>query len=108
VHIERMFAELGIANEMKAKTQLEQGSTRAAARVVNGDAEVLLTLVSEILPVDGMELLGPLPGRFQSYVSFDAAVGKRPQSGDDAQAFIACLATGQPADRTFAAKGIER
>jgi molybdate transport system substrate-binding protein len=108
VHLERMFAELGIAAEMKAKTLLEQGSTRAAAKVVAGDAEILLTLISEILPVEGLELLGPLPGQFQSYISFAAAVGTQPQDRDDARAFIACVANGEPAKRTFAAKGIER
>ena len=108
VHIERMFGELGIAAEMKAKTVLEQGSTRAAERVVAGDAELLLTLVSEILPVQGVELLGPLPGHFQSYISFDAAVGVRPQDPDDARIFVWCLTTGRPAEKTFAEKGIER
>ena len=74
-HIERMFEQLGIAAEMKAKTLLEQGSVRAAEKVVAGEAEILLTLVSEILPVEGLELLGPLPDEFQSYISFAAAVG---------------------------------
>lgn len=108
VHVERMFMELGIEAEMRAKTLLEQGSTRAAAKVVSGDAEILLTLISEILPVQGMELLGPLPGHFQNYVSFEAALGTKPQDGAAARAFISCLATGKPAETTFAAKGIER
>ena len=108
VHLERMFAELKIADEMKAKTLLEQGSTRAAARVVAGDAEILLTLVSEILPVQGVELLGPLPGHFQSYVFFDGAVGKKSQDADDALGFVWCLTTGSPAAKTWAAKGIEQ
>jgi molybdate transport system substrate-binding protein len=37
-HVERMFTQLGIADEMKAKTLLEQGSVRAAAKVVAGEA----------------------------------------------------------------------
>jgi molybdate transport system substrate-binding protein len=106
-HIERMFARLGIAEEMKAKTLLEQGSVRAAAKVVGGDAEMLLTLVSEILPVDGMELVGPLPAEFQSYISFDAALGKRAADSADARALLACIAAPAAAP-TFTAKGIER
>ena len=106
-HIERMFARLGIAAEMQAKTLLEQGSVRAAAKVVGGDAEILLTLVSEILPVEGMELIGPLPAEFQSYISFDAALGKRAADSADARALLSCVAA--PATTsTFAAKGIER
>ena len=107
VHIERMFERLGIAAEMKAKTLLEQGSVRAAAKVVSGEAEILLTLVSEILPVEGMELLGSLPAEFQSYISFDAALGAHPQDAVAARAFVACVAAPAAAP-TFAAKGIER
>ena len=106
-HIERMFERLGIAAEMKAKTLLEQGSVRAAEKVVAGEAEILLTLVSEILPVEGMELLGPLPAEFQSYITFDAAVGSRATDAAAARAFIACVAAPAAAP-TFAAKGIER
>jgi len=107
VHIERMFEELGIAAEMKAKTLLEQGSVRAAAKVVAGEAEILLTLVSEILPVEGVELLGPLPAEFQSYISFAGFVSSRAKDAAAARAFLECVAA--PANAaTFAAKGIER
>ena len=108
VHLERMFGELGIAAEMKAKSLLEQGSTRAAARVVAGDAEILLTLVSEILPVQGLELLGPLPGHFQSYVAFDAAVGTKSQDHDDALGLVWCLTQPRLTARTWAEEGIEQ
>jgi len=107
VHIERMFEQLGIAAEMKAKTLLEQGSVRAAAKVVSGEAEILLTLVSEILPVEGMELVGPLPAEFQSYISFAAFVSTRAKDPGAGRALLACVAA--PANAaTFAAKGIER
>jgi molybdate transport system substrate-binding protein len=106
-HIERMFEQLGIAAEMKAKTMLEQGSVRAAEKVAAGEAEILLTLVSEILPVEGVELLGPLPEEFQSYISFGAAVGAHPKNGEGARAFIDCLAAPAAAP-TFREQGIER
>ena len=106
-HIERMFAQLGITAEMNAKTQLELGSVRAAAKVVNREAEILLTLVSEILPVEGMELLGPLPAEFQSYISFAGFVSSQSKDPAAARALLACVAA--PANAaTFAAKGIER
>jgi len=107
VHIERMFERLGIAAEMQAKTRLEQGSVRAAAKVVAGDAELLLTLVSEILPVEGMELLGALPSEFQSYINFAAALSTRATDAGAALDLVACIAS-PAATPTFAAKGIER
>lgn len=106
-HIERMFERLGIAAEMKAKALLEQGSVRAAEKVVAGEAEILLTLVSEILPVEGLELLGPLPDEFQSYISFAAAAGARAKSAHAARAFIDCVAA-PAAAAAFAKQGIER
>lgn len=107
VHIERMFEQLGIAAEMKTKARLEQGSVRAAEKVVAGEAEILLTLVSEILPVEGMELLGPLPAEFQSDVSFAAAVGAHAPSAGSARAFIGCVAA-PAAAAAFRERGIER
>jgi len=107
VHIERMFEQLGVAAEMKAKALLEQGSVRAAAKVVAGEAEILLTLVSEILPVEGMELLGPLPAEFQSYISFAAFMSSRPKDPAAARAFLECV-TAPATAATFAVKGIER
>ena len=70
-----MMLTLGIADVMTKKTILEQGSVRAAARVQSGEAELLITLVSEILPAPGVELVGPLPMQFQNYVSFAGAAG---------------------------------
>ena len=107
VHIERMFDRLGLTAEMAPKTQLEQGSVRAAAKVVGGEAELLFTLVSEILPVEGMELVGPLPAEFQSYVSFAAALGARTTDPRAARALVDCVAAPSTA-ATFAARGVER
>jgi molybdate transport system substrate-binding protein len=106
-HIERMFERLGIAVEMQVKTLLEPGSVQAAEKVVAGEAEVLLTLVSEIRPVDGMELIGPLPAEFQSYITFDAAIGSRATDAAAARAFVACV-TSPAASPAFVAEGIER
>ena len=106
-YILEMFEALGITDQMKAKTVLEQGSVRAAARVTGGDAEILLTLISEILPVQGMELVGPLPTRFQSYVSFVAGVGTKAKNADAAKTLIAYL-SGPRVATTLTAKGIER
>ena len=48
----------------------------------------MLTLVSEILHVPGLELVGPLPAELQRYVSF--AAGRSP-AAQDVQAADAML-----------------
>lgn len=106
-HIERMMTTLGIAEAMSRKTILEQGSVRAAARVAGGDAELLITLVSEILPAPGLELVGPLPRQFQNYVSFAAATSVKAASPDAGKSLVACM-SGPKAAATLTAKGMEK
>jgi len=106
-HIERMMTTLGIADVMTKKTQLEQGSVRAAARVEHGEAELLITLVSEILPAPGVALVGPLPSQFQNYVSFAAAAAVKSASPAAGKSLISCL-SGPSVAGMLKAKGMER
>jgi molybdate transport system substrate-binding protein len=106
-HIDRMMGTLGIADVMTKKTLLEQGSVRAAARVASGDADLLITLVSEILPAPGVELVGPLPTQFQNYVSFAGAAAVKSDNAAAGKALISCL-SGPNVATTLKAKGMEK
>jgi molybdate transport system substrate-binding protein len=107
VHILHMLERLGIAEEMAAKTILEQGSIRSTGRVANGDAELVITLISEILPIPGVELLGPLPPEFQSYVSLAAGVGAKSRNAEAAGSLTMFL-SGPATVSTLKAKGMEK
>jgi molybdate transport system substrate-binding protein len=107
VHILRMLDRLGIADEMAAKTILEQGSIRSTGRVANGDADLVMTLVSEILPIRGIELVGPLPPGFQHYVELAAGVSAKARDVPAAKALVSFLA-GPTVTPTIAAKGMEK
>ena len=106
-HIERMMATLGIADVMSKKTILEQGSVRSAAKVASGDAELLITLISEILPAPGVELVGSLPMQFQNYVSFAAAAGVKAANPEAGKSLISCL-SGPNTAAILKAKGMEK
>src|SRR5579884_988753 len=86
--IEKMFAAMGIADQMKQKIILEQGSVRSGARVAAGDADFVLTLISEILPLPGVELAGALPSEYQSYVNFSAGVAAHAAHAEAGQALV--------------------
>ena len=107
IHILSMLDRLGIAETIKPKTILEQGSIRSTARVANGDADLVLTLVSEILPIAGIELVGPLPAEFQHYVDLAAGVSVKARDLVAARALVSFLA-GPAAAPTLAAKGMEK
>jgi molybdate transport system substrate-binding protein len=106
VHIETMIERLGIAEDMKRKIALTQGSARGLADVAAGQGDLAMTLISEILPIDGVELLGPLPAEFQSYVSFAAAVSVDAKDVDAGKALIEFLG-GPSVAPTYKAMGME-
>lgn len=89
--IEKMIEKLGIGAPMAGKTHTEQGSPRATARVVNGQSDIVLTLISEIVPVPGLKLAGALPAEFQGDVTFAAGVSSASSQAVTARQVLACL-----------------
>ncbi|HEY6341954.1 MAG TPA: substrate-binding domain-containing protein [Bryobacteraceae bacterium] len=104
--IEKMFQRLGIAAEVAPKIILAPGSGPATESVAAGKAAMVITLFSEIVPIPGVEILGPLPGEFHSDVRFSAAVSRTSQNAEAAKALVAFL-TGPKAASVFKAKGLE-
>ena len=101
-----MFNKFGIADAMKAKIMPEQGSDRSNARVADGSAEMILTLVSEILPAPGVQLVGPLPKDVQHYVNFGMGTSRNSKNTDAAKALTKFLSS--PAvEGTLKAKGMQ-
>jgi molybdate transport system substrate-binding protein len=70
--IEAAFEKLAIADAMRPKVMLV-GPAGGPVAVARGEAELVLTLTSEIIPVPGVQLLGPFPAELQSYVTIGAA-----------------------------------
>jgi molybdate transport system substrate-binding protein len=86
----KIFERFGIAEEMKAKTTVLPGPTIAEA-VAKGEAELGFTQISEILPVEGAVLAGPLPPEVQVYTIFTAAVAVSTKDPAAVQTFIRFL-----------------
>jgi molybdate transport system substrate-binding protein len=101
----RALDKLGIADQMKAKTILVPGA-QAADLVAKGEAELGVGQASEIVPVKGAELVGPLPGELASTTVFAAAVGAESKSPAAAKALTEFLRAPQAAP-AFKAKGFE-
>jgi molybdate transport system substrate-binding protein len=105
-YIEKMFERLGIAAEVQPKIILAPGSGPATESVAAGKAALVITLFSEIVPVQGVEILGPLPGEFRSDVRFAAAASVTAKDAKAARALIGFL-TGPKAAPILKAKGLE-
>ena len=105
VTINRIIERFGIAAEMKAKT-IPLSGISAADAVAMGEAELGFTQISEILPVAGAELAGPLPPEVQVYTVFTAAVGGNARDSAVAISLIKFL-TAPAAAPVIRAKGME-
>ena len=90
--IDRAFARLGIVEAMRPKIVLK-GPGEAPAAVAAGEADLVLTLVSEILPVQGLRLVGPLPSELQDYVTFTAARSANASDAEGAAALLRYLSS---------------
>ncbi len=105
-YVTRMLETLGIADTMKARTLFFDTSDGTNAAVAEGKADFGITLVSEILPAKGIELLGPFPDEFQGYVRFSAAVGANAKNPEAASALIKFL-SGPDAVASIQARGMQ-
>jgi molybdate transport system substrate-binding protein len=100
-----VFDRLGIADQVKPKLKPQPTSNPAAKAVANGEAELGITQISEILPYAGAELVGPMPPELQLYTVFPAAVAANTKEADAAKALIKFLAS-PAATAVLKAKGL--
>ena len=73
IYLDRLFARLGIAEALRAKT-VKPDTESVSERVAQGEVELGIIVIPNILSVAGAELVGPLPRELQSYIVFTAAV----------------------------------
>ena len=104
--IDNMFEKLGVAAQVKPKIILAPSSGTSTAYVASGKAEFVITLFSEIVPVKGIEVLGPLPGEYATYVNFTAAASSAAQNMRAAIKFIEFI-SGPKTAPLLKAKGLE-
>src|ERR1700716_703846 len=86
-----MFAKLGIADEMKDKAR-KIPATPVGEIVAHGEAEIGFQQISELKPVAGIDIVGPLPDALQKITVFSAgiaSVSKEPEAGKALIQFLA-------------------
>jgi molybdate transport system substrate-binding protein len=104
--VARMIEQIGIADAVKPKLTIMQAIDGGVDLVAKGKAEVGMFNISEILPVQGVTLVGPLPASVQSYIVFAAALHAGSRSPGIAQTFVK-LATDPASRQQWNAGGLE-
>jgi molybdate transport system substrate-binding protein len=105
IYVAALIDRLGIRDEIRAKSLLVKGGY-SAERVVSGEADLAIQQISELLPVKGAVLLGPLPAPIQSYTIYSAAPSAATTHAEAAKALIALLHS-QDSNEAIAAAGME-
>jgi molybdate transport system substrate-binding protein len=105
IYVAGLLDKLGIAGEVKPKAKLIPGGA-VAEHVARGEAELGIHQISEILPVKGVTLVGPLPSDIQNYTVYAAALGAQAKEGDAAKALLKAL-SGPAAAEVLKSKGME-
>ena len=105
IHFAGVLQRMGIADAVKPKTTLVPGGYPAEL-VAKGEVELVAHQISEILPVKGVTLVGPLPKDVQKITTYSAGLPTKAETVEAARAFIAFL-TSPAAKPKFAAAGLD-
>ncbi len=106
-YLKALFVQLGIADAMAGKLRSLRPSQGPAEAVADGEAEIGLTQISEILPYEGVELVGPLPREVQLITTYVTAIGTGTSHVDAAASLIKFI-TAPAAAPALRAKGLDR
>ena len=102
---DEMFDKLGIAEAMRDKAK-KVPATPVAEIVARGEAELGFQQISELKPVAGIEIVGPLPDELQKITVFAAGIASVSKEPGAAKSLIKFLAS--PAARNVITKsGLE-
>ena len=84
-HVVKVLERLGITDAVKGKTTLGTGGY-VVAPVGRGEIELGIHQITEILPVEGVKLVGPLPPGLQNETLYQGAVmsasGRKTEAGN--------------------------
>ncbi|WP_257166966.1 substrate-binding domain-containing protein [Bradyrhizobium sp. SRS-191] len=100
-----MFDKLGIREEMKGKARMIP-ATPVGEIVAQGEAEIGFQQISELKPVHGIDIVGPLPAGLQKITVFSAGIATASKEPEAGKALIHFL--GSPdARKTIAESGLD-
>jgi molybdate transport system substrate-binding protein len=88
-----LFQRLGIAEEVKAKGRQTPPGVAVGELIARGEVELGFHQVSELLPVAGIDILGPLPPELQQVTVFSSGIHVAAKDPAAARALVQFLAS---------------
>jgi molybdate transport system substrate-binding protein len=106
VYFPTVLERLGIAEQVASKVLIPPSGVPVGEVVAKGDAEIGVQQISELLPVPGIEIVGPLPPELQKVTVFSAGMFVGVTDPQAAKALVALL-TSAAARPVYQRKGME-
>ena len=105
IYIDKLLEKLGIADQIRPKARLKKGG-HVADLIVSGEAELGIHQISEIVPVKGAALVGPLLPEIQNTTIYAAGMSASAKDKDAAKELIEYL-SGPDAAAVLKSKGMD-
>jgi len=84
---ESVLSALGIRDPVRATDTLGQGGF-IAEKVASGEVDIAFHQITELLPVKGVTLVGPLPDPLQKRTTYAALLAKSPKHPGEARSLL--------------------
>ena len=105
VYMPQLLVKLGIAGQI-AKKAVNPSSGTVGEALARGEAEIALQQISELLPVAGIKVVGPLPAEVQLVTVFSAGMFASAAEPRAARMLVEQLTT-NAARSVYTSKGLE-
>lgn len=89
----RLFERWGIAEQIRGRIVTPPPGTPVGSLVAKGEAELGFQQLSELLPLKGISILGPLPDAIQVITTFSAGICVSCQQVEQARSLLSYLAS---------------
>jgi molybdate transport system substrate-binding protein len=108
VHMAKVLDRLGIAEALAAKSKYGGGGPSGLVGLIvqRGEADLGIQQIAELMAVDGIDMVGPLPADLQSVTPFVAGIPTNANHADAGRALIDFLTT-PAAKRVIKSKGLD-
>ena len=104
IHFAEVIARLGIAGEVRRKANISDSYVGEVT--ARGETELAVQQISELLPVAGIDIVGPLPDELQKVTVFSAGIASASKEPEAGKALITFLASPAAKD-TIVRSGLE-
>jgi molybdate transport system substrate-binding protein len=88
IYLAGLFQRMGIADALEARIKQSPPGTPVGELIARGEAEVGFQQVSELLPIGGIDFLGPLPPEIQHFTVFAGGLRVGAQAPEGAKALM--------------------